>query len=150
MRALALDLGERRTGVAVSDEAGFLARGLTTLEETSVEDLVARIGEICRDLNVSTIIVGLPTNMDGSRGPAAREAERVAACLEEKLAIPAVLWDERLTTQAAERTLIEADLSRRKRKQAVDRLAATLILQSWLDARRRKARKSEAGDGEGT
>ena len=96
--------------------------------------LLERVRHLCRTYAVERVVVGLPRNMDGSRGPAAERAERFAALVAEATGLPVTLWDERLTTAAAERNMVSADLSRKRRRQIIDRAAATLILQSFLDA----------------
>lgn len=136
MTLLGLDFGERRIGVAVSDELAVAARPLPAIERTSRAEDVARIGEIASRRKVHTIIVGLPLNMDGSTGPAARGAQRFARLLGRELSLPVELWDERLSTAEAERALIAAGERRARRRQVRDGVAAALILQSYLDAHR--------------
>lgn len=136
MILLGLDFGERRIGVAVSDELGFAARPLPAVERTSRAQDVARIGEIASRRKVHTIIVGLPLNMDGSVGPAARQAQRFAGLLRRELKLPVELWDERLTTAEAERALIAAGERRARRREVRDGVAAALILQGYLDSHR--------------
>jgi putative Holliday junction resolvase len=133
---LGLDFGERRIGVAVSDELGVAARPLPLVERTSRAQDVARIGEIASRRKVHTIVVGLPLNMDGSVGPAARRAQRFARLLGRELEVPVELWDERLSTAEAERALIAAGERRARRREVRDGVAAALILQSYLDAHR--------------
>jgi putative Holliday junction resolvase len=132
---LALDIGERRTGVAIGE---ILARPLTTLRRRSKEQDFAAVGRLAREHRVDVIVVGLPLNMDGSRGFQAEKTERYAqrlrsALLEMGLAVEVVLWDERLTTEQAEQAMVDAGHSRRYRHRRVDAVAATLILQSYLD-----------------
>ena len=138
MRILALDLGEKRIGVALSDALGLTAQGLEVISYTRPEQALSRLEEICREYLVERIVVGLPLNMDGSRGEAARRAEAFAAKIRQALGLPVSFLDERLSTAAAEKTLLEADVSRRKRKQVRDKLAAVLILEAYLEARRRE------------
>jgi len=133
---LGLDFGERRIGVAVGDELGFAARPLPAVERTSRAQDVARIGEIASRRKVHTIIVGLPLNMDGSVGPAARQAQRFAGLLRRELKLAVELWDERLTTAEAERALIASGERRARRREVRDGVAAALILQGYLDAHR--------------
>ena len=135
-RILALDLGARRIGLAVSDELGWTAHGLATLERVGPKKDIARLREIVTEQNVRKLVVGLPRNMDGSLGPQARLVLEFIETLKNKLRLEVIPWDERLTTQAAERVLIEADMSRAKRRKKVDQVAAVLILQGYLDSRR--------------
>jgi putative Holliday junction resolvase len=136
---LGLDFGERRIGVAASDPLGLIARPVSVLERTSLAEDVARIGQLAQRRRAETIIVGLPLNMNGSAGPAARRARRFASALRRQLGVEVELWDERLTTAEAERTLIAADARRKRRREVRDGMAAALILQSYLEARRRSA-----------
>jgi putative Holliday junction resolvase len=135
-RILAMDLGARRIGLAVSDELGWTAHGLSTLERIGPKKDIARLREIIAEYHVRKLIVGLPRNMNGSLGPQANLALEFIEQLKTKLKLDVIPWDERLTTQAAERVLIEADMSRAKRRKTVDRVAAVLILQGYLDSRR--------------
>ena len=137
MSALGLDCGERRIGVAGSDDMGLIARPLSAIERTSRAEDAARIGELASRRKAKTIVVGLPLNMDGSAGPAARRARRFARMLERELGLKVELWDERLSTAEAERALIAADERRARRREVRDGVAAALILQSYLDARQR-------------
>lgn len=136
MTAIGLDFGERRIGVAVSDPGGQIARPLLVIERSSLRDDMARIAELVRSRRAQKVIVGLPLNLDGSLGPAARRARRFASALGRELALPIALWDERLTTVEAERALLASDRSRQRRKEVRDAVAASLILQSYLDAHR--------------
>jgi len=136
---IALDFGERRIGVAASDPDGHIARPLTVIERASRAEDMARIGELLRSRHVEKVVVGLPLNLDGSAGPSARRARRFAATLRKALELPVDLWDERLTTAEAERALLASDRSRQRRKEVRDAVAASLILQSYLDAQRKSA-----------
>jgi putative Holliday junction resolvase len=143
MRILGVDLGERTLGLALSDPLGIVAGALQTIRRTSEsKDLLALAG-VMAEQEVGEIVVGLPLNMNGTRGPQAEKAEAFAQKLRERFKLPVHLWDERLSTVAAERSLLEADLSRKKRKRVIDQVAAALFLQSFLDARA-LARKDEA------
>ncbi|WP_296975243.1 Holliday junction resolvase RuvX [Thermobacillus sp. ZCTH02-B1] len=135
MRIMALDLGDRRIGVAVSDELGWTAQGVGVITRHRDGRELEEIERIVREREVGEIVVGLPRNMDGSIGPRGEICIAFAEMLRGRLQLPVHLWDERLTTAAAERTLLEADVSRRKRRQVVDKLAATLILQHYLDSK---------------
>ncbi|GAS83548.1 MULTISPECIES: Holliday junction resolvase RuvX [Paenibacillus] len=138
MKILGLDYGDRRIGVAASDAFGWTAQGLEVLERRRDEGEFARIAELVREHEISEIVVGLPKNMNGTVGPRGEICIAFAERLRDELNLPVHLWDERLTTMAAERTLIEADVSRKKRKQVVDKMAASLILQNYLDANSRR------------
>lgn len=134
MRIMGLDVGEKTIGVAVSDPLGWTAQGVTTIRRRgSLEEDLKAILRLVQEYRVERVVVGLPRNMNGSLGPQAKKVLDFMQALEERLKLPVVPWDERLTTSAAERVLIAADLSRRRRKGVVDRLAAVLILQSYLD-----------------
>ena len=133
MKVLGLDIGEKRIGIAVSDELGYTAQGMRVLNRGSLEGDLKAIKELVAAARVSEVVVGLPKNMDGSLGDAAQNILSFAKKMEESLAIPVILWDERWTTVEATRLLVEADLSRAKRRKVVDKLAAVLILQGYLD-----------------
>jgi putative Holliday junction resolvase len=130
-RTMAVDLGSARTGVAVSDELGMLAQPWKTLPggAASLEAVVAAVAE----LTPGRILVGLPRNMDGSYGPAAEAARAFAADLRARVDCPVDLWDERLTTVAAQRSLRESGRKARDQRGVVDQVAAQILLQSWLD-----------------
>src|SRR5690554_1216340 len=132
MRYLALDLGEKRIGVAVSDEFGLTAQPLGVIERSGFDSDVKEIRNLIENYNVHTVVMGLPRNMDGSLGPQAVKALEYAAKLRDTLGIKVVTWDERLTTQQVERLLISADVRRKRRKKVVDKLAAALILEGYL------------------
>ncbi|MFB5762181.1 Holliday junction resolvase RuvX [Paenibacillus medicaginis] len=134
MKVMGLDYGDRRIGVAMSDAFGWTAQGLEVIERRKDESEYGKIAELVRGNEISELVVGLPKNMNGTVGPRGEIAMAFAERLRELLNIPVHLWDERLTTVAAERTLLEADVSRKKRKQVVDKMAASLILQNYLDA----------------
>lgn len=134
MRILGIDYGQKRIGIAISDELGVVATPLGTVEENGVNAAVAAIAKIVAEREVEKIIVGLPRNMDGSFGPKAQETQVFVEKLRTRVTVPIQMWDERLTTKAAERALIEADVSRKKRREVVDKLAAQMILQSFLDS----------------
>jgi len=137
MKILGLDMGTKRIGVAVSDPLNITAQGLENIEKTSEQDVVAAVKEIVRVNNIEEIVIGLPLNMDGSEGPKAKEAITFSQTLKTALGLPVHLWDERLTTKQVERIMIEANTSRMKRKTKIDKLAAQLILQGYLDSRPR-------------
>ncbi len=135
MRILGLDIGEKRIGVAVSDPMGWTAQGLFTLTRGKLPEDLLEIQAICQKYEAEKVVVGYPINMNGTIGPKALEVKEFARMLEERLQLPIELWDERLTSRAAERVLLEADISRRKRKKVLDKLAAVGILQSYLDCK---------------
>lgn len=135
MRYLGLDYGDRRIGIAVSDELGWTAQGIEVLQRRKPEDDLGRIRQIVQDYNVEEVVLGLPKNMNGTIGPRGDICIAYADTLRETLQIPVHLWDERLTTVSAERTLLQADVSRKKRKQVIDKMAAALILQGFLDSK---------------
>ncbi len=133
MRVLGLDIGAKRIGVAVSDLLGLTAQGVETLECRSPEIDVKRIAELVETYQVTEIVVGVPYNMNGTAGPQAEKVRVFADLISEAVGVPIREWDERLTTVAAERVLVEADMSRRRRRKVVDKVAAVLILQGYLD-----------------
>lgn len=135
MRIMGLDYGDKRIGVAVSDEMGWTAQGLEVIHRKSEEHDMERISSIIKQYDVTDIVVGLPKNMNGTIGERGRICIDFAHKLEQAMKIPAHLWDERLTTVYAEKTLISADVRRSKRKQVIDKLAASLILQGYLDSK---------------
>jgi putative Holliday junction resolvase len=136
MRYLGVDVGARRIGLAVSDELGVTAQPLPTLDLVAQDDPIAAIRELIARYQIQEVVIGLPKNMNGTLGAAAEQALAFARRLEEGGSAKVTLWDERLTSQAALRVLIEADVRRAKRKRVVDQMAAVLILQSFLDRRR--------------
>ena len=131
-RIMALDPGTKRIGVALSDEMGWIAQPLETYERRSLEADVAHIQQLVRHHEVRQVVMGLPLRMTGQAGPEADDVRRLIETLERSLSVPVIAWDERLTTKAAEDLLIAANVSRKKRKGAVDRVAAALLLQSYL------------------
>jgi putative Holliday junction resolvase len=136
-RILSLDLGTRRIGVALSDPTGTVALPLQVLVHTDRRGDLAAVAKLAASHDVARIVVGWPRNMDGTRGPAARRAEVFAAALRRMVAVPIDLWDERLSTVAADRVLRDTRTRRTQRRAARDRIAAALILQGYLTARRR-------------
>jgi putative Holliday junction resolvase len=132
--ALAIDLGDKTIGLAVSDALGITAQGLDTLERHGGHRDLDALRAVCQEREVGRIVVGLPRNMDGSEGPRAVKSRAFARGLHEALELPVFFWDERFTTAEAERLLIAADVSRAKRAKVIDKLAAQLILQGWLEA----------------
>lgn len=135
MRILGLDVGSKTIGVAVSDAFGWTAQGVKTIkiDEEKNEFGLDELKEIIKQYEIERIVVGLPKNMNGTIGPRGEASQRFAEMIKEKFNLPVELWDERLTTMAAERMLIDADVSRKKRKKVIDKMAAVLILQGYLD-----------------
>ena len=137
MRALALDIGDKTIGVAASDLLGLTAQGVETIRRTSNKDDLKRLGELVAQYEATTFVIGLPKNMDGTEGERCegvrKFAEKICAAFPQ---VEQVFWDERLSTVAATRSLLEADVSRKKRKQVIDKMAAVYILQGWMDSRR--------------
>ena len=135
MKIMAVDLGQVRTGLAVSDPTEQLASPVGTITEKNTDKLLEKVAAAAREQGVQ-LVVGHPRNMDGSRGESARRAETFAASLEKAAALPVVLWDERMTTVSAIGYLNQTDTRGKKRKAVVDTVAATIILQDYLDSRR--------------
>jgi putative Holliday junction resolvase len=132
MRILAVDYGRRRVGLAVSDELGLAGRGLPTIQAGSQSSAVDSVAQVASDVGAAALLVGLPLNMDGSRGPMAEAAEAFATALNRTTGLPVRLWDERLTTVAARRAIREIGARDRKTKGLVDRMAAVLLLNNYL------------------
>lgn len=131
-RILGLDLGQKTIGVAISDPLGFTAQGLTTIRRNNKGKDIEDLKKICDDYSVETIVIGLPKNMNGTIGPSGEIAGIWKSCWR-RIKIKVEFWDERLTTVAAHKAMLEADLSRNKRKKIVDKVASTYILQGYLD-----------------
>ena len=146
MRVLGLDYGTKTVGVAVSDPLGITAQGLETIarkEENKLRKTLARIEELCREYEVKTIVLGLPKNMNNTVGERGEKTEEFKQMVERRTGLPVVLWDERLTTVAADRAMIEAGIRRENRKKYVDRIAATFILQGYLDVCKNREHRKE-------
>ena len=138
-RLLAIDYGEKRIGIAVSDPTGMIATGIESyLRTQSVKQDVLHIKDICRQYGISKIICGMPLNLDGTQGSSALKAQAFAKRLRELTRLGVEFFDERLTTVTATEYLIEADMSREKRRKIVDKMAAVEILQSYLDEQQEK------------
>ena len=138
MRLLALDVGDRRVGVAVSDEAGLLATPLAVIRRTSKAEDFCKVARLVREQGAERLVIGHPLNADGSAGPQAKHIERYAAALSEALrleglCLPVIMWDEHGSTQRAQQLMIGAGRSARHRKQRIDAAAAAVILQDYLD-----------------
>ncbi|HSH95873.1 MAG TPA: Holliday junction resolvase RuvX [Roseimicrobium sp.] len=134
MRVLAIDHGTKRMGIAVSDELKMIATPLEFILAEPFADFLVRLKELIRTKEVELILVGMPRNMDGSYGPAALKVQEFVAVLKETIPVPIKLWDERLTSTQANKFLIQADVRRQDRKEKVDKMAAAILLQSYLDA----------------
>ncbi len=138
LRSMGLDVGDRTIGVAVSDLLALTAQGVEVIRRTSPQADFARLAVLCQEYEVGTIVVGLPKNMNGTLGPRGELVQEFAAQLQEQLPeAKIVFWDERLSTVAAEKALIEADVRRNKRRKVIDKMAAIIILQGWMDLQSR-------------
>jgi putative pre-16S rRNA nuclease len=133
MRVLALDPGAKRIGVALSDELKIIAQPLECIPAEPYEDFLNRLKVLLGQTEVELILVGLPRNMNGTYGPAALKVQDFIARLKTAVAVPIKTWDERLTTTQANRCLIQGNVRRRQRKEKVDKMAAAILLQSYLD-----------------
>ena len=137
MRILGIDYGEKRIGLAVSDPLGYTAQGLETLPNEGRKKVIEFLTCLCKEQQVSEVVIGLPVNMSGDMGPKAKEILILVPELEAALQVPVKTWDERLSSRQAGRLMIEEGLSRKKQKANSDRLAATLILQGYLESKRK-------------
>lgn len=148
MRLLSLDVGDRRVGVAVSDDTGLIASPLTVIRRTSKVADFYKIAQLVREQRAERLVIGLPLSRDGTAGPQAQRVERYAVALTESLRVqglglPVVFWDERLSTQRAEEAMIAAGRKAKDRRERIDAAAAAVILQDYLDEQRQSA-----GDGQ--
>ena len=134
-RILGLDYGEKRLGFALSDHTEMLATPLTVVTCRSEQEALVETVRLCKETGAERLVVGMPINMNGTRGPAAQNVDKFIRKLSKTLAIPIETWDERLSTKSATDVLIEAGTSRKRRKEVVDKLAAQIFLQNYLDAR---------------
>ncbi len=135
MRIMGLDVGDVTIGIAISDPMGWTAQGVEVIRRRGREDEdLARLAQLISQYEVDKIVIGLPKNMNGTIGPRAEKVIAFQERLIEVLGLPVIAWDERLSTVAAQRTLLEADLSRAKRKKVIDKVAAVYILQGYLDS----------------
>ena len=132
-RIMGLDIGDKTIGVAVSDLMGMTAQGIKTIKRTSKKNDIEEIKQIIKEKQVNLIVSGLPKNMNGTVGPQGEKVQKFCELIKEETGLNIEFWDERLTTVAAEKTLITADVSRKKRKNVIDMMAAVLILQGYLD-----------------
>ncbi|KXS42498.1 MULTISPECIES: Holliday junction resolvase RuvX [unclassified Candidatus Frackibacter] len=134
MKILGLDYGDKRIGVAASDALGWTAQGKKVIQNTSLNEVINELEDLIDEYEIGKVVVGLPKNMNGTLGPRAEKTLEFVEALKEEFTIPIITWDERLSTAAAERTLLAADVSRRKRKDVIDKMAAVVILQNYLDS----------------
>ena len=143
MRILGIDYGDARTGLSVSDPSGFLAGSPGVIHEWNYDKLVDKLADFIGQNKIEEIVLGWPKNMDGTAGPRAEKCEKLAEDLRARTGLPVVLWDERRTTVAAHDILHQSGKKMKKHRQTVDAVAASLILQGYLDRKRREARKPE-------
>ena len=141
MRILGIDLGEKRIGLAISDPLGFTAQGLETLQVQNKKETLRTLAEVCHKYGVREVVIGLPVNMNGTHGPKAEEVLQLVPEMEKALNIPVRTLDERLTSRQADRLMVQEGLSRQKQKMNSDRMAATLILQNYLESKRSQRSK---------
>lgn len=135
MRLMGLDVGDATIGIAVSDELGWMAHGVCTIRRKSIDFDLKELDKIIKEKHINKIVIGLPKNMNNTIGERGEKSIEFGEILKKHYSnMEIVFWDERLTTAAAERTLLEADVSRKNRKKVIDKIAATLILQSYMDA----------------
>ena len=135
MRIMGLDYGSKTIGVAVSDALLWTAQGIKTIRRSKAE--LEELRKLITEYEVQEIVIGYPKNMNGSLGPRCEQTDEFAEVLRQEFRLPVVLWDERLSTVAAQRSLLEADVSRAKRKLVIDKMAAVFILQGFLDSRQK-------------
>ncbi|GAA0177000.1 Holliday junction resolvase RuvX [Clostridium sediminicola] len=133
-RILGLDIGNQTIGVSISDPLGLTAQGIKTIRRTKIEKDLEELEFIIRDYGAQKIVCGLPKNMNGTIGSQGEKALEFSEILEEKFNLEIIMWDERLTTVAAKKAMLEANMSRKKRKKVIDKVASTFILQSYLDS----------------
>ncbi|WP_226673207.1 Holliday junction resolvase RuvX [Rossellomorea aquimaris] len=138
MRVMGLDVGSKTVGVAISDELGWTAQGIETIKIDEDQGVfrMDRIKELAEEYRVDTVVVGLPKNMNNTIGPRGEASKAYGELIQQELSLPIKYWDERLSTMAAERVLLEADVSRKKRKKVIDKMAAMMILQGYLDSQK--------------
>lgn len=135
MRILGLDIGDKTIGVAVSDPLGLTAQGIKTLRRNGITKDLEELRAICKEYQIKKIVAGLPKNMNGTLGPQGEKVLEFLHIIKTALRLPVETWDERLSTVSAEKLLIEGDVGRKKRKKVIDKMAAVLILQNYLDSR---------------
>ncbi|MCR8850056.1 Holliday junction resolvase RuvX [Rossellomorea sp. SC111] len=138
MRVMGLDVGSKTVGVAISDELGWTAQGIETIKIDEDQGVfrMDRLKELAEEYQVDTVVVGMPKNMNNTIGPRGEASKAYGELIQQELSLPIKYWDERLSTMAAERVLLEADVSRKKRKKVIDKMAAMMILQGYLDSQK--------------
>jgi len=136
LKILGIDMGERRIGLALSDPLGYTAQGINTIQIKNPEEICNKLMNVIKEKNVELIVFGLPKNMNGTLGPQAKKVQEYADKIKQKSGLPVDFEDERLSTVSAEHVLLMADQSRAKRKKAIDKMSAVIILQSYLDRNR--------------
>jgi putative holliday junction resolvase len=134
MRIIGLDIGEKTIGIAICDPLGYTAQGITTIRRKGKKSDIEELKKLCIEYQVEEMIAGLPKNMNGTLGPQSEKIIKFCDFIKENINLPLKYWDERLTTVAANRAMLESDMSRAKRKKIVDKVAATYILQGYLDS----------------
>jgi putative Holliday junction resolvase len=149
MRILAIDYGEKRIGLAVSDEMGITARGISVIERKSRQADLDAVAAAVLEYGAGAIVVGYPLRLDGSAGIQCGKVDRFIASLEEIISVPVIAWDETLSTKEAEELMREAGVKRKKKRGMVDRIAAAVILQDYLDQKARRGGGSPPGPGGG-
>jgi putative Holliday junction resolvase len=137
MRVLAIDYGSKRMGIALSDELKLIAQPLEYIPAQPFADFLERLKDLLQEKEVELVLVGMPRNMNGSYGPAASKVQDFVSALKAAMTVPIQTWDERLTSAQANRFLIEGNVPRQKRKEKVDKMAAAILLQSYLDRQAR-------------
>lgn len=148
MRIMGLDYGSKTVGVAVCDPLGITAQTVETIvrkEENKLRKTLARIEELIRQYEIERIVLGYPKNMNNTIGERGKKSEELKETIERRTSIPVILWDERLTTVAAQRVLMESGVRREHRKESVDQIAASMILQGYLDSLRIQGEQDETG-----
>lgn len=151
MRILGLDYGSKTVGVAVCDPLGITAQTVETIvrkEENKLRKTLARIEELIRQYEIERVVLGYPKNMNNTIGERGKKSEELKEAIERRTGLPVILWDERLTTVAAERVLMESGVRREHRKESVDQIAAAMILQGYLDSLRIQGEQDETGERE--
>lgn len=136
MRVLGIDMGQKRIGIAISDEMGITAQALKTVVRVGTETDLEAICSLVREYGVTEIVIGYPRNLNGTPGRHAEEYAAFGRELQKKSGVPVYFWDERLTTVAAEKALLEGNMERRRRRRVIDRVAACLLLESYLNRKR--------------
>lgn len=141
MRILGLDMGTKRIGVAVSDKLGLIAQALTTIKRDNTSEDLKSVCDLIQEYDVQEVVVGYPKHLDGRPGEGVAAYTAFGEMIHQETGIPVVYWDERLSTVAAERALLEGDMRRRRRRQVIDRVAACLILENYLTWRRNREKE---------